>query len=80
MSIINKRNALIGWATWKVGKRVARRKARQTVPAVEEGRPNKPALVAGAAAALAGSLIFWKARKRGGAEAEAKPAGEADTE
>jgi hypothetical protein len=72
MSIVNKRNAVIGWATWKVGKRVARKKARQAVPAVEEGRPNKPALVAGAAAALGGTLVFLKARKRGGAKDEAE--------
>jgi hypothetical protein len=77
MSIINKRNAVIGWATWKVGKHVARRKARQAVPAVEAGRPNKPALAAAAAAALAGSLLFWKARKRGG---DSDAADEADTE
>jgi hypothetical protein len=69
MSIVNRRNAVIGWLTWKVGKRVARRKARGAVPTVEGGRPNKPAIAAGAAAALAGSLVFWKARKgRGGAE------------
>jgi hypothetical protein len=79
MSIVNRRNAVIGWATWKAAKIVAREKARHAKPAVAGGRPNKPALVAGAAA-LAGSLFFWKARKRGGAEAEAKPAGEADTE
>jgi hypothetical protein len=77
MSIINKRNALIGWATWKVGKRIARRKARGAVPAVEGGRPNKPALAAGAAAALAASLLFWKARKRGG---DSDAAAEADRE
>jgi hypothetical protein len=78
MSIINKRNAVIGWATWKVGKRVARRKARQAVPAVEAGRPNKPALAAAAAAALAGSLLFWRARKRSGDDAAGEA--EADTE
>ena len=73
MSIVNRRNALIGWATWKVGKRVARKKARHAVPAVEEGRPNKPALVAGTAAALGGTLVFLKARKRAsGAKAEAE--------
>jgi hypothetical protein len=79
MSIINKRNAVIGWATWKVGKRVASRRARQAMPAVEGGRPNKPALAAGVAAALAGSLLFWRARKRGGDSGAADKA-EADTE
>jgi hypothetical protein len=65
MSIVNKRNAVLGWATWKVGKRMAKRKARTAVPAVEGGRPNKPAIAAAGAAALAGSLLFWrKARRR----------------
>ena len=29
MTIVNRRNAVVGWATLKVGKVVARRKARQ---------------------------------------------------
>jgi MYXO-CTERM domain-containing protein len=62
-NILNKRNAIIGWLTWRVGKRVARRKARQAVPAVEGGRPNKPAIAA-AAAGLAGALMFWRRRRR----------------
>jgi hypothetical protein len=67
MSIVNKRNAVLGWATWKVGKHVAKRKARTAVPTVEGGRPNKPAIAAAGAAALAGSLLFWrKARRHGG--------------
>ncbi len=72
MGIVNKRNAALGWLTWMVGKRVAKRKAKAAVPAVEGGKPNKPALAAGIAA-LAGALLFWrKAKKRGGNdEAEA---------
>jgi hypothetical protein len=62
-SILNKRNALIGWATWSVGKRVARRKARQIAPSVEGGKPNKPAIAA-ALAGLMGVLMFWKKRRR----------------
>jgi LPXTG-motif cell wall-anchored protein len=63
MKVFNKRNALLGWATWLVGKRVFRRKARAAVPAVEGGKPNKPALAA-ALAALGGGLLFWRRRKR----------------
>ncbi len=72
MGIMNKRNAALGWLTWMVGKRVAKRKAKAAVPAVEGGKPNKPALAAGIAA-LAGALLFWrKAKKRdGNGEAEA---------
>ena len=46
MSIVNRRNAVLGWATWKVHKRRVKKKARQAVPAVEERRPNKPAIAA----------------------------------
>ena len=68
MGIVNKRNAVLGWLTWTLGKRVAKRKARQAVPAVEGGKPNKPAIAAGVAAVL-GGLMFWrKARRRGGGD------------
>jgi hypothetical protein len=61
--IVNKRNALLGWFTWRVGKRMARRKARSAVPAVEGGRPNKPAIATGIAA-LGGALFFWRKLRR----------------
>jgi LPXTG-motif cell wall-anchored protein len=71
MGLVNKRNAVLGWLTWNVGKRLARKKAKGAVPAVEGGKPNKPAIAAGIAA-LAGTLLFWrKAKKRGGGETEA---------
>ena len=67
-SILNKRNAVIGWLTLSVGKRVAKRKARQAVPAVEGGKPNKPAIAAGLAG-LMGVLMFWrKLRRKGSGE------------
>ena len=62
-SILNKRNAVIGWLTLVVGKRVAKRKARQAVPAVEGGKPNKPAIAA-AVAGLMGVLMFWRKLRR----------------
>jgi hypothetical protein len=61
--VLNKRNAVLGWATWSLGKRVARRKAREVVPAVEGGRPNRPAL-ATLVAALGGLLLFRRKRRR----------------
>jgi hypothetical protein len=60
--MVNKRFALLGWLTWQVGKRVARRKARAAVPAVEEGRPNK-GLIVSALAALGTVLFFWRRRR-----------------
>ena len=64
MSIVNRRNAVIGWATWTLGKRVARKKAKSAVPAVEEGKPNKPALLAAGLVAVGGTLLFWRRFRR----------------
>jgi LPXTG-motif cell wall-anchored protein len=67
MGIVNKRNAVLGWVTWNVGKRVARRKAKAAVPAIEGGKPNKPAVgLAAGVAALGGVLFFWRKKKSGG--------------
>ena len=63
MGIVNRRNAAIGWVAWQVGKRFMKRKARAAVPAVEERRPNKPAILA-VLAAIGGALFFWR-RSRG---------------
>ena len=68
MGVMNRRNAVLGWAVWQVGKRFAKKKAKTAVPTVdrESKRPNKPAIVA-ALAAVGGVLFFWR-RKRGGDE------------
>jgi LPXTG-motif cell wall-anchored protein len=68
MGIVNKRNAVLGWAAWRVGKRVMRRKAKDAVPSVEGGRPNKPAIVAAGMAAVGGALFFWRRRRHHTAE------------
>jgi LPXTG-motif cell wall-anchored protein len=69
MGIVNKRNALLGWLTWNVGKRAARKKAKAAVPAIEGGRPNKPAVgLAAGLAALGGVLFFWRKKKSGGGD------------
>ena len=64
MGIMNRRNAVLGWTVWQVGKRAAKKKAKSALPTVESGtkRPNKPAIIA-ALAALGGALMFW--RKKG---------------
>lgn len=59
MSIVNKRNALLGWLTWQAGKRIAARKARAAVPGVEDGRPNK-GLILSALAAVGAVVFFWR--------------------
>ena len=69
MGIVNRRNAVLGWAVWNVGKRFAKRKAKGAVPSVdpETKRPNKPAIVS-ALAVVSGALMFWR-KKRDGDEA-----------
>ena len=62
MTILNKRNAVVGWLAVKVGKRVVKRKAAEAVPS-----PRTGGAAAGALAALGGFLFFWR-RKRGGEE------------
>ena len=65
MGIVNRRNAVVGWAAIKVGKKVAKQKAAAVVPGTvdDSKRPNKPAILV-ALAGLGGMLMFW--RKRGG--------------
>ena len=69
MGVINRRNAVVGWLTWTVGKRVLKKKARDAVPGIdnETKKPNRSA-IALAVAAVVGAATFWK--KRGGDEGE----------
>lgn len=64
MGIFNRRNAVLGWMAWQVGKRVTKRKAKEAVPSIDKDskRPNKSA-IASAVAALAGVVWFWRKRK-----------------
>ena len=59
MSIFNRRNAVVGWLTWIVAKRVLKKKAKDVVPGTVEGskRPNKGAIATGSrpSAACSGS-------------------------
>jgi hypothetical protein len=75
MSILNRRNAVVGWLTWLTAKALLKRKARQAVPGTVEGtkRPNKGAIAAVVAAAV-GVLLFWRRKSSGDApEAEPQP-------
>ena len=64
MTIVNRRNAVLGWLTWQGVKTVGKKKARAAVP----GRGayaglNKSAIAsiaASIAAAVGGALWFWR--------------------
>ena len=66
---MNKRNAVLGWTVWQLGKRVAKRKARAAVPGrVDDSmKPNKGAIATGLAA-VGGVLWFWRRRRAGSDE------------
>ena len=66
MGVFNRRNAVVGWATWTVGKRVLKRKAKDAVPSIdtETKKPNKSA-IALLIAGTVGVLTFWKKRSGG---------------
>lgn len=60
MSIVNRRNAVIGWLVVKLGKRAARHKAKGAVPSARTG-----GAVAGALTALGGVLLLKKKKRTG---------------
>jgi hypothetical protein len=59
VGIVNRRNAVLGWGVWNIGKRIAKRKAKSAAPSVGGGRPNK-SLWAVAIAGAVGALSFWR--------------------
>ncbi len=65
MSVLNRRNAVVGYVTLAIGKRVLKKKAKDAVPAIdaETKKPNKSA-IALLIAGTVGALTFW--RKRSG--------------
>jgi hypothetical protein len=69
MSVLNRRNALLGWLVWQVGKRVARQKARAAVPSLdaETRRPNRAAVITALAALGLGA---WALSRRNGEDEE----------
>jgi hypothetical protein len=66
MSILNRRNAVLGWVALAVGKRMIKRKAKSAVPAVdaESRKPNKSAIALLIAGAV-GVTTFLRSRASG---------------
>jgi LPXTG-motif cell wall-anchored protein len=60
MGVINKRNAVLGWAVWNASKIAAKRKAK-AVKTDGSRRPTKA--VAAGLAMLGGALWFWRSRQ-----------------
>jgi hypothetical protein len=64
MGIVNRRNAVLGWAAWQVAKRVLKRKAKGAVPRVdpETKRPNATLVLSVLGAALGALWVWWSRR------------------
>jgi hypothetical protein len=63
MSIVNRRNAVLGWTVWQVGKRVAKRKAKEITPGIDADEPKRKwrkLAITAAVLAVAGVILFWK--------------------
>ena len=69
MGIVNRRNAVLGWAAWTVGKQVMKTKARRTVRSAPEpksgGARRRVVAIAVALAALMAVGAFWRLRSGG---------------
>ncbi len=69
MSIINRRNAILGWSVWTLGKAQARRKAKQGLTRDDSGSGKRVAAAAASGlAAAGGALWFWRRRSGDGDE------------
>jgi hypothetical protein len=64
MSILNRRNAILGWTVWTISKTAAKRKAKQAVKVEDgNGRSGKRAAVLSGLAATGGAVWFWRRRR-----------------
>ena len=61
MGLVNRRNAVLGWAVWTATKMVAKQKAKSTARSDGSRMPDKRAVAAGIAA-VGGALWFLKRR------------------
>ena len=62
MGIMNRRNATLGWLVWEVGKRMAKKKAKQAIPGTvgDSARPNRSAILALVLLAAAAAWVWWR--------------------
>jgi hypothetical protein len=65
MGIINRRNAILGWAVWQVAKLMAKVKAKDAVPGTGDHAGLNKSAIASILAAVTGVLFVWR-KKSGG--------------
>ena len=65
MGIVNRRNAILGWAVWKIASNVAKTKAKRAVPKADGGKPSwvkrSAAIAIGFAATTGAAIALRKA-------------------
>jgi len=68
MALMNRRNALLGWAVWQVGKQAAKRKAKASMSAGpdDSAKPSKRVVAAGLA--TLGGVLWFRNRRRNGSD------------
>ena len=81
MKILTRRNAMLGWATWKTAKGVAKyHKAKGNLPqsttAKQKSKKKKRKIVAGALAAVGSIALLKRMRRRGSSEHAPDSSGE----
>ena len=64
MAMLNRRNAVLGWAVWKIAKNVAKSKAKRAAPTRNDGNSGwvkrGAVLGVGFAAATGAAVVFWR--------------------
>ena len=65
MSIINRRNAVLGWGIWQVAKAASKRKAKQAVPGKGGHAGLNKGAIASIGAATVAALLFWRKKSDG---------------
>jgi hypothetical protein len=72
MKILTRRNAMLGWATWKAAKGIAKyQKAKKSIPTPAKKTSKKKKagkVLAGAAAAAGVTALLKRKRKHGGGD------------
>jgi len=60
MGIVNRRNAVFGWAIWSIMKAFGKQKAKQALPGTGDYAGMNKGAIATIGAATVAALLFWR--------------------
>ena len=66
MSVMNRRNAVMGWIAWAIAKEALRSKSRHVVHGEGTSTRRKFVVPAAIAAAVGGAVLVWKRQQDSG--------------